>query len=102
MEGIDIPYFQLSSGFIIGLAIGFFIKKSIKIALFIFALALLTIFGAQYLGIVTINQEGLEHLVVNGAEATKTAVFSLKDKLVSMSAGGASAAVGFLAGLKIG
>ena len=40
--------------------------------------------------------------MVNGAEATKTAVFSLKDKLVSMSAGGASAAVGFLAGLKIG
>ncbi len=102
MEALNIPYTEIGWGFIVGLAVGFFLKKSLKIALFVIGATILVIFGAEQLGIVTLNEEVLQDTVNGGIEAAKGVAGMVKERLLAFSAGGASAALGFVAGLKMG
>ncbi len=102
MNELNIPYFQITSGFVLGLALGYFFKKSIKIFLFIIGGVILIIFAAAYLGIVTINEEGLLSFLNGGIDLAKETASSIKGTLLSFSAQGTSAVLGFAAGLKIG
>lgn len=96
-----IPYLEMGTGFIIGLAVGFFIKKSFKIVLFILGFALVVTFYMESQGIFTINEQVLEQQIASGAEYFDYLVVALKERVTSLESG-VSAGAGFLVGLKIG
>lgn len=96
-----LPYLEMGSGFIIGLAVGFFIKKSFKIVLFILGFALISTFYMESQGIFTINNEVLEQSIASGAKYFDFLVASVKERITSFQSGVGSLA-GFVVGLKLG
>ena len=98
-----IPWLEMGSGFLIGLAIGYFLKKSFKILLLLMGIALVVIFLLESQHVVTINEEGLSHTVAQGSELFKEFAAFLKARLSRLNiVGGTSAVAGFYAGLKMG
>ncbi|CAA6821214.1 MAG: Unknown protein [uncultured Sulfurovum sp.] len=100
---VDSPlaYLEMGSGFIIGLAVGFFIKKSFKIVLFILGFALIATFYMESQGIFTINDQVLEESIANGVKYFDYLVSAVKERITSFQSG-AGALAGFLVGLKLG
>ncbi|WP_201351999.1 FUN14 domain-containing protein [Hydrogenimonas urashimensis] len=99
----DLPYLHMGSGFMIGLAVGYFLKKSFKLLLLLLGIALVLMFVLEHYGIVAINETGLEHTVSAGTSAFREFGTFLKERLDEFGfAGSASAIGGFAVGLKIG
>ncbi|WP_300363138.1 FUN14 domain-containing protein [Hydrogenimonas sp.] len=99
----DLPYLDMGSGFVIGLAVGYFLKKSFKLLLLLLGIALVLMFALEHYGIVSINEAGLEHTVEAGTGTFKQFALFLKERLSEFGfAGSASAVGGFAIGLKIG
>ncbi|CAA6806864.1 MAG: Unknown protein [uncultured Sulfurovum sp.] len=96
-----LAYLEMGTGFIIGLAVGFFIKKSFKAVLFILGFALIVTFYMESQGIFTINQEVLEQNIAAGSEYMEYLVSALQERVTSFQSG-IGAGAGFLVGLKIG
>ncbi|CAA6814194.1 MAG: Unknown protein [uncultured Sulfurovum sp.] len=96
-----IPFLEMGSSFIIGLAVGFFIKKSFKMVLFILGFALIISFYMESQGIFTINDKVLEESITNGSKYFDYLVSAVKERITSFESG-AGAIAGFLVGLKIG
>ncbi len=99
MEGFNIPL-EFGGAFLIGMAIGYFFKKAIKIALFFAGMILLLLISLEHSGIITINQNALENMANSGAETIKSSYDFLKSWILNLKT--AAAGVGFMAGLKIG
>jgi len=98
-----LPYLNMGSGFIIGLAVGYFLKKSFKLLLLLLGIAVVLMFGLEHFGVITINETGLEHSVEAGTSTFKQFGMFLRDRLAQFGvAGSASAVGGFAIGLKIG
>jgi len=98
-----LPWLEMGSGFLSGMAVGFFLKKSFKILLLLLGVGLVLIFVLESQHIVTVNEEGLARGIGAGTELFSHFVEFLKDRLSRLSfAGGGSAVAGFLAGLKMG
>ena len=93
----------LSGAGLVGLAVGFALKKAFKIAIFCFgALIILAIFF-EYYGMIEINEE----VLVTTGESAKTAGISsftyLKNWIADMGVSlGIGAMVGFALGFKLG
>jgi len=101
LEGI--PYLEMGGGFLIGLSIGYVLKKSFKILLILLGISLITIFVLESQGVITLNEAGLQESVSNGMEMFKHFLGFLKDRLSNFKvAGGLSAVAGFAVGLKMG
>ena len=96
-----IPYLEMGSSFLIGLAVGFFIKKSFKAVLFILGFSLLVAFYMESQGIFTINDKVLEESISNGADYFNFLVASVKERITSFQSG-VGALAGFVVGLKLG
>ncbi|HIP52056.1 MAG TPA: hypothetical protein EYG94_08220 [Campylobacterales bacterium] len=96
-----LPYLEMGSGFVIGLAIGFFIKKSFKMVLFILGFALITTFYMESQGIFTINDKVLEESVANGVKYFDYLISAVKERITGFQSG-AGALAGFIVGLKLG
>jgi len=96
-----LAYLEMGTGFIIGLAVGFFIKKSFKAVLFILGFALVVTFYMESQGIFVINQEVLEQNIAAGSEYMDYLVAALQERITSFKSG-IGAGAGFLVGLKIG
>lgn len=96
-----LPYLEMGSGFVIGLAIGFFIKKSFKMVLFILGFALLATFYMESQGIFTINDKVLEESIANGVKYFDYLVSAVKERITGFQSG-AGALAGFVIGLKLG
>ena len=102
-EGWHIPYLEMGSGFMMGLSVGYVVKKSFKLMLLLMGLALIAVFVLDNQGIITLNESSLDQQVSLSTEAFKHFVLFLKDRLAALKvAGGASAIAGFVVGLKIG
>ncbi len=88
--------------FIIGLAVGYFAKKTLRIALFMGGLAIVVMFATEYYGFTSITDEGLKSttaMVVNGMQS----FFGfLTERLSHITSRGLSAVAGFAVGLKFG
>ena len=98
-----LPWLEMGSGFLIGLAVGYFLKKSFKLLLLLMGIGIVIIFVLESQHVVSINEEGLSHTVAQGSELFKTFADFLKARLSRLSfAGSASAVAGFFAGLKMG
>lgn len=96
-----IPYLELGSSFTIGLAVGFFIKKSFKMVLFILGFALIISFYMESQGIFTINDKVLEESITNGSKYFDYLVSAVKERITSFQSG-VGALAGFVVGLKLG
>jgi uncharacterized membrane protein (Fun14 family) len=99
----DLPYMEMGTGFLIGLAVGYLLKKTFKILLVLLGVAIVVIFVLESQKVVTINEESLAHTVSVGADHFEHFASFLKERLSKLRfAGSASAVAGFLAGLKMG
>ncbi len=98
---MPLPYLEMGSSFLIGMAVGFFIKKSFKLVLFILGFALIITFYMESQGIFTINEKVLEESINNGAEYFDFLVASVKERITSFQSG-VGALAGFVVGLKFG
>ncbi len=96
-----IPYLELGSSFTIGLAVGFFVKKSFKAVLFILGFALIIMFFMESQGIFTINDKVLEQSIAQGSDYFQYLVASVKERITSFQTG-VGALAGFVVGLKLG
>jgi len=96
-----LPYLEMGSSFIIGLAVGFFIKKSFKMVLFVLGFALIASFYMESQGIFTINDKVLEESISNGMQYFDYLVAAVKERITSFQSG-VGAIAGFVVGLKLG
>ena len=96
-----IPYLEMGSSFLIGLAVGFFIKKSFKAVLFILGFSLIMMFFMESQGIFTINDKVLEQSITQGSDYFNFLVTSVKERITSFQSG-VGALAGFVVGLKLG
>ena len=98
-----IPYLNMGGSFLLGLSIGFALKKSLKVLIFVFGLGAVFIFFLEHQGVVTINEDILNSQIGYFAEQFKMMIAFLKARLGEYkTAGTMSAVAGFVVGLKIG
>ncbi len=99
----ELPWLEMGTGFLVGLAVGYFLKKSFKLLLALLGVGIILIFVLESQKVVTINEEGLAHTVAAGSEQFKHFAGFLQERLSRLSfAGSGSAVAGFVAGLKMG
>ena len=98
-----IPYVDMGVGFLIGLSIGYVLKKSFKILLFILGLSMIGLFVLESKGMMTLNESSIESTVGHMSGLFQDFGIFLKNRLETFQfSKGASAIAGFLLGLKIG
>lgn len=98
-----IPYLNMGAGFIIGLAVGYMLKKSFKILLLLLGLGLVIVFILESQGVIALNEDALGTTVSAGTDMFKSFYTFLKNRLDGFNVGsGFSAVAGFFIGLKIG
>ena len=93
---------NVGAPFVIGLAVGYFAKKMLKIALFIAGGAIVLLFVSEYFGVTTISDNGLQTAADAATNMAKQSGHFLVDRLSRISAKGVSAVAGFFVGLKFG
>ncbi len=102
-DGGHLPYLEMGTGFMIGLSVGYVVKKSFKLILLLMGLVIIGMFLLESQGIITLNEASLDQSVSLGVEAFKHFLAFLRDRLGELKlAGGASAIGGFVVGLKMG
>lgn len=93
---------NVGAPFIIGVAVGYFAKKLLKLALLIGGGALVLMFAAEYYGIATLSNESIEQAATTASDIANQSGSFLMNRLSEFTARGASATAGFLIGLKLG
>jgi len=97
------PFLEMGTNFVIGLAVGYFLKKFFKFLLLILGLGLVILFVLESQGYFHVNDGTLQSGVSTGIDSFQHLVTMVKDRLSSMKlSSGASAIAGFFAGLKLG
>lgn len=96
-QGIDPPllFWDLSGGVIIGIAVGYAIKKGSKIALLLLGMSVIFLYGLSYLGYLTVNWDLITQDLQSGSESTVNWIYQLTKEL-------GSKVIGFSGGLLIG
>ncbi len=94
---------QMGAGFLLGLSVGFFFKKSFKIMLFFLGLGVVVLFLLDSNNIVTVNSDTILGTFDKIALMLKHFATFLQHKLSNLELeGGAGAIAGFLVGIKAG
>jgi uncharacterized membrane protein (Fun14 family) len=93
---------NVGAPFLIGLAVGYFAKKALKIALFMGGLAIVVMFVSEYYGFTTISDEGLKGTTTAVVNSMQSFAGFLTERLSHITSRGLSAVAGFAAGLKFG
>jgi len=97
------PFLEMGTSFVIGLAIGFFMKKFFKLLLLILGFGLVILFVMESQGISTVDEQSLDAGVTSGINSFKSLAVMLQDRLSNMTiTSGAGAIAGFFVGLKFG
>jgi len=98
-----IPFGKISTGFFIGLAVGYFLKKSLKLVLLLFGLLIVVLFALQSQDIIHINNNGLIGSADRLIALLKGIGSFVKENLSFLQVSGAGGALaGFFVGLKLG
>lgn len=93
---------NVGAPFVIGLAVGYFAKKVLKVALFLAGGAIVLLFVTEYYGMTTLSDDGLRTAADAATNMARESGGFLVDRLSRISTKGVSAVVGFLVGLKFG
>jgi len=99
----NVNFAQVSSGFLLGLSVGYFFKKGFKIMLFVLGLATVAIFWLNAQDYITVNGENIINFFdIVSVTLKKTYDFVYNNVKSLEPLGGASIVAGFVTGLKIG
>lgn len=93
---------NVGTPFIIGLAVGYFAKKMLKMALFIGGAAVAGLFAAEYYGIVHISDAELQNVANSATHAAQSSGDFLARRLSGITTKGVTGAAGFFVGFKLG
>jgi uncharacterized membrane protein (Fun14 family) len=93
---------NVGAPFIIGLAVGYFAKKTLKFALFLGGAAVVLLFITEYYGITQVNDAHLKTVADSATQMAKDSGGYLVERLSQITGKGVSAVVGFFTGLKFG
>jgi uncharacterized membrane protein (Fun14 family) len=97
------PYLEMGTGFLIGLSVGYVLKKSFKVLLFLTGIALIAVFVLESQGVIVLNETQLQESVSHGMNTFKHFALFLKERLERFEvSSGLSAVAGFFIGLKMG
>ncbi len=107
LENIDFfsaPFLlgNVGAPFVIGLAVGYFAKKMLKIALFLAGGAIVLLLVTEYYGVTTLSDQGLQQVANTATRMAQESGGFLVERLSRISARGVSATAGFFVGLKFG
>ena len=98
----DLLMFDIGAPFVIGLAVGYFAKKAIKVSLFIGGLAVVLLFFAEYYGLTEVNSDSIKQIANTATDAVKQSSNFLVARLSNITGKGLSSTAGFFTGLKLG
>jgi uncharacterized membrane protein (Fun14 family) len=93
---------NVGTPFLMGLAVGYFAKKMLLMALFLCGAAIVLLFVSEYSGITEISDINLQHATDSATEAVEQSGDYLVKRLSSITSKGVSAAGGFFVGFKLG
>jgi len=93
---------NVGAPFIIGVAVGFFAKKMLKVALFIGGAAIVLMFVGEYFHVINISDIQLQSAADTVAKGAKESGGFLVDRLTRVTSKGVSAVGGFFVGFKFG
>ena len=93
---------NIGAPFLVGLAVGYFAKKMLKVALFLGGAAVVLLFVGEYYGVTQINDQALHQTAQAAADLANQSGSFLYSRLSQLTWKGGSAVAGFLAGLKLG
>lgn len=93
---------NVGAPFLVGLAVGYFAKKIVKVALFIGGAAVVLLFVGEYYGVTQVNEQALHQTAQAAADLANQSGSFLYNRLSQLTWKGGSAVAGFLAGLKLG
>jgi uncharacterized membrane protein (Fun14 family) len=93
---------NLGAPFVIGLAVGYFAKKMLRMALIFSGGLIVLFFIAEYYGLINVNDTALQTVASSAAEAAKESGSFLIDRLSVITSRGVSASAGFFVGFRLG
>jgi len=93
---------NVGAPFIMGLAVGYFAKKMLFMALFLGGAAIVLFFVGEYYGITEISDINLLEAANTATDVAKKSGDFLVDRLSRITSKGVSAAGGFFVGFKLG
>ncbi len=93
---------NVGAPFVIGLAVGYFSKKMLRLALFVGGGAIVLMFVSEYYGFFTVSDASLQHATNVAIETAQSSGNFLVNRLSSITGKGVSSVAGFYCGLKMG
>lgn len=93
---------NVGAPFVIGLAVGYFAKKMLRMALFLGGAAIVLLFVSEYYGFTTASDAKLQHAANAATHFAQQSGGFLVERLSHITSKGVSAVAGFFAGLRFG
>ncbi|MDD5392795.1 MAG: FUN14 domain-containing protein [Thiothrix sp.] len=93
---------NVGAPFVIGLAVGYFAKKMLRLALFLGGAALVLLFVTEYNGMTHVSDGNLQNAASAAADVAKSSGNFLVERLSHITSKGVSATAGFFVGLRLG
>jgi uncharacterized membrane protein (Fun14 family) len=93
---------NVGAPFVIGLAVGYFSKKMLRVALLLGGAAIVLLFTSEYYGVMSLSRDKLGKVVTEATGGVKSFGDFLVTRLGSITSKGVSAIGGFFVGLKLG
>lgn len=93
---------NVGAPFVLGMAVGYFAKKMLRIALFVGGAIIVALFVFEYYGIIEISDLNLQNAASIATDTAKESGGFLLDRVARITSKGVSGAAGFFAGFKLG
>jgi uncharacterized membrane protein (Fun14 family) len=93
---------NVGAPFIIGLAVGYFAKKMLRLALFLGGAAIVLLFVTEYYGLTEMTDEKLQTAANAATHVASQSGGFLVERLSHITSKGVSGVAGFFTGLKFG
>ena len=93
---------NVGAPFVIGLAVGYFAKKTLRMALFLGGAVIVLLFISEYYGVIILSRDKFGEVVNEATGGVKSFGNFLVTRLGSITSKGVSGLGGFFVGLKLG
>lgn len=93
---------NVGAPFVIGLAVGYFAKKMLRITLFLGGAAIVLLFISEYYGIISVSNDKLERVTDEATSVVRNSWGFLAERLARFTSKGVSGVGGFFVGFKLG
>lgn len=93
---------NIGAPFVIGLAVGYFAKKMLRLALLLGGAAIVLLFISEYYGVIILSRDKFGEVINEATGGVKSFGDFLVTRLGSITSKGVSGVGGFVVGLKLG